>query len=389
METALVPVKAALVAATTEPGRVKNVFQAFRAVFEWHRCRRRKIYWFESRWGRTIVRQVTNLNRTKNQEDRLLATIPGKPDVDLIKLVIANSSPHQILTGVAWELYDTFKLETPVASGRFDHMDLLPRDQDQMERLLVQRVVPVNSQEDAWDFDGLLLTHRCYKCRQIFGHDCLVYDQHFMACPCGYKLATEDLRVVTKHMLQRLIVNPSGVVSREARVDFGTFLDIHATSTICNCIKLLRIPALDTHTLPTEVTLSAFTDDHLRACYQLSLLPLLKSRLTREPFLGYVDAFYERRLAGLADINPLGKDPELVREMRIAWIRNEKARFLECLDGFEDFETWYFLGPEQVANEKVGRLKKEKILSWLPGFLEDFIIDLGERLLAEERNVPG
>jgi hypothetical protein len=306
--TALSRVDAGSLTTHVEPEH--NVFRLFRLAFGAGNCRQRKVYWVEERWGQTILRQVLDPKRTLKREDKLISMVRSVLDLDVVLLAIAASSVGQILTGVRWEVYRDFACTELLAMGRFDHIDLLGAiEPAKLRALIASGVVTCNLHPDDWDFDGILLTHRCPKCQRAYGKDILAFLPGWMECQhCGFSGMHQQhvAADVARALLGRLTRETAGILSAaeptsETLLVPTYFLDIHATPLLHWLIthftsglplrdwKEREVFADDAH--------GGFTINRIYRCYQRSLFPLLEVDLTREAFLGCVRAYYDRRIA--------------------------------------------------------------------------------------------
>lgn len=282
----------------------RKIFQRFRLVFDARYCTRRHIFWIEKKYGKFIVRCVKTLTRQSKGEDLLIGTTID--DLDAVRLLIVNRVAGQILTGIRWEAYDDFALTSLLISGRYDLFDLaggMPRDK---LVTLARQGLSVPTKIEEWDFDGLLVFHRCPRCQGLCSRDLLTfYPEYFNCEQCGrepftptacmrmaesicVKLFPDQAQpskiVEVKNALHALPVHP---------VENTDFFPIHAFLDLlssCVLVWYLRI-----HQGGSAEGLAAslqcesdFFRPRITLLYQHSIFPLLKVPELRKKFKAHL-----------------------------------------------------------------------------------------------------
>lgn len=149
----------------------RELFDAFRSVFEAKNLGRRAIFWIEEGRGQFTVRHVNNLTRTQKGEDILVGKTIA--NIKAAKVLMGNFSAKCGLSTVRWEIFTDFELNAKVEMGRFDHVDLLSdMTMDDAAHLARNGIRPIG----LWDFDAILLTHKCQKCGGLFDRTHLMFD---------------------------------------------------------------------------------------------------------------------------------------------------------------------------------------------------------------------
>ncbi len=209
-----------LVAASTSLHRVvpagqssdftRQLFASFRDVFSAENQPERAIFWIEESRGQAFLRHVVNRKRTRKSDDLLVGKITC--DLDAIRVLIGNFAAGSSLTSVRWELYADFALTNLVERGRFDLRDLLPTIDDLS--VLTRKGLALNGD---WDFDNIILTHKCPNCKGVCNRTSVLYVPHFPCEQCGEPAGRDQSgRIINRLLLkfrqrqERLALYPAG-----------------------------------------------------------------------------------------------------------------------------------------------------------------------------------
>lgn len=177
----------------------KELFTAFRSTFAAEHLSHRVVFWVEEKGGQAIVRQVKNLRRERKFEDAVVGITTN--DLPAIKVLIGNFSSGCKLTIARWEIYRDFMLSECVAQGRFDYQDLVgdvPLDE---RKSLIQRGIYPKGD---WDFDGILLTHRCPLCRGVFDRMSVLYVSRKKCESCGVETPLKHSHGIIMELISRV-----------------------------------------------------------------------------------------------------------------------------------------------------------------------------------------
>lgn len=396
---------------TTHVEPEHNAFRFFRAVFDAGNCRTRKVYWVEYRRGQTILRQVLNPKRTSKREDKLIGMFRGEPDLDIIRLAIAAANAQQILTGVRWEIYEDFACTDLFAMGRFDHFDLLHAiDGDRIRALTSAGTIACSLNPADWDFDGILLTHRCPRCGRAYGKDIIAFLPDWMQCAhCGRQSVDEaDVASIgtARALLMRLTIETDGLLN-VAEPAFATldvplfFLDIHATPLFSwiigayfkgSPLRGCREPEM---WVDDRRGIGGFTFRRIEQCYRRSIFPLLELELTRNAFASCVRRYHEQRIADVrsrSDFRATGLGTaEDARAFALRSWTGAQQRFEESLETLQGVYEWVF-GPsfsERIARGEQNVAERERkicdALREYSSYGQELIEDIGKRLLGGDQ----
>lgn len=172
----------------------RQLFQSFWELFSAERLRERAIFWVDSQKGQLVLRHVRDIRRQRRIQDHLVTRVPH--DQDLVRIAIGNFAEGCNTTPIRWELYSDFELTQQIDYGRFDHRDLLPEFADPKE-LMTRSVHPVGD----WDFDNILLTHKCVYCRGIFNPESVIYTQRERCSRCDKSPDHLEAKLMIQKML--------------------------------------------------------------------------------------------------------------------------------------------------------------------------------------------
>lgn len=140
----------------------------------------------EDKGSHLILRHVRDPTRRRKAEDVLVGRTLN--DLEAAKVLIGNFAAGAKMTTIRWELYADFPLQTQLASGRFDYGDLLGGlTPDHAKFLAANNVRPSGD----WDFDAILLTHRCGLCHRVYDTKSVIYDPRLPCESCGV-MPTQD-----------------------------------------------------------------------------------------------------------------------------------------------------------------------------------------------------
>lgn len=276
-----------------------SIFGILRAVFHAKACARRKVYWMERGFGgRMRLRQVM-APRERKGEDRLIGVYPCEPDVDVAKLAIAASCFDEILTGIRWELYDSMACEgTPIATGRFDHVDLLPENSALLGAIIANHPTLAPSPK-LFDLDGLTTSHACPRCQKAWD----VYTVMFLpaqmesatkngACKhCGLSAleARAAMHSTAKILLHRLCRTTGTFDVADESTEPGRYLELMNTAVaIYYADRLIHSRIFESREL-VEGELA----ESVAECIQRSMFTSLQDERARETFIRLSDAYID------------------------------------------------------------------------------------------------
>jgi hypothetical protein len=389
METSMVPASDASGPLTAKEEETDNIFHQFRAVFSAPYCRKRLVYWVESKWGRTILRQVIRLEDRTKKDDKVIATFKGMPELDTLLLSIAGANADTIRTGTRWELYHNFECTDLWEMGRFDHIDLLGFcDPERVQQLMRTGKLVCPTTAEAWDFDALLLTHRCPACFKNTGEELLVFDPRYIYCnSCGYDARKdhkfETIRPVIERMMKKLACH-SEVRSHPVQHPIGNIsyelLDIHFAPIFAWMFN--NILARAGHNFMNHGTVEnwSFSTDRIQGIYQLSAYALMRNKMCRDELKQNIRSFYimlHQQVRDGAFLFPT-KDPVANEEWRN---RNHQERLKELddnMDALAELDTLLHTKELKLdAKESKERLIKVRKITeavmWLPECMEDMV----------------
>lgn len=178
----------------------RKLFKSFRQIFDSDKQPERTVFWIEEKFGRFFIRQVTNLKREKKSEDVLI----GKciKDINAVKIIIGNLAIDCNTTLACWEIYDDFELSSLVEKGRFDHLDLLSgvKDEKQQVELAEQGFMPASN----WDFDNIILMHRCPFCGDIYNRNFVLFRDNIRCEGCEELIGINHGQSVIKKLISNV-----------------------------------------------------------------------------------------------------------------------------------------------------------------------------------------
>ncbi|MBI5077543.1 hypothetical protein HZB94_04145 [Candidatus Falkowbacteria bacterium] len=366
-----------------------TIFQKFRFAFRAEWCSFRKVYWFDAKWGRTRLWQVLKLDRTSKKQDALIGIFEGEPDIDILRLAIANVNKRKLLTDVRWELYRDFECGQLEAMGRFDFFDLCSPDQEKLRRALGNNIIGVGTHIDDWDFDGLFLTHRCPNCNKFFAKEILIFTPSMMECGhCNYSsadfAAATRNDMIVRELLRLIAEKDEGRFVIAGRASSPTevfFIDLCATAVTCWLIGKVF------HGLPLSKYLESTKDysiDQIIGCFQKSIFPKLNNELLCRFFRETFQKYYQQekaeirngrhvhsRIAGLTETEH--------RKWLLDNIEECEVAFYQIVNDLSGLEEWFLFTrsedydamPLVETREKTDKICKA---------LEDFVMYL-EQLL--------
>jgi len=210
----------------------RELFRAFRQTFVAEHLADRVMFWADlsKTNGRVVVRQVKDLQRVRKGTD----TIVGMTDNNLseIRILIGNYAAGCKLTTLRWELYGDFACTELFAKGRFDYDDLagsIPLEE--RKNLIARGIYPRGD----WDFDGILLTHRCPLCGGVFDRTSLLYVSSRPCENCGQVVdMKESYSVITKlllaHQLRKQKITDHWELTQNGVIKVSGFVDPIANS---------------------------------------------------------------------------------------------------------------------------------------------------------------
>ncbi len=264
-----------------EDDYTRRLFRCFREVFVAENQPQRAVFWVEEVRGNIILRHVRNLNRTRKIEDNIVGRLGN--DFDAVKIAIGNYAAGSATTTVRWEIYADFALTQLVECGRFDFHDLLPRtDFSEISKLKGQLV-------GDWDFDSILLTHKCLHCNGIFNRKSVLYVSHYTCEQCG-KAPTWDhardtiVRLMRKHTIRAnaLTVHTNERYDNEFKVQY--FVDPLPNSVVYWWITNQLANSIEDQ----NSTFSGDQLETLNTLYRASLFRLMRIPSIRSAFESYL-----------------------------------------------------------------------------------------------------
>ncbi|MBT5338754.1 hypothetical protein HN858_01545 [Candidatus Falkowbacteria bacterium] len=289
-----------------------SIFWKFRQIFEADWCTDRKIYWYDVRFNRTRLWQITQLNRVSKKQDKLLGIFPGEPDVDVLKLAIAGANIERILTGVRWEIYSDFACNQLVTMGRFDVIDLVPADRSKLEQLFRSNHVGVKSSIKDWDFDGIFRTHICPKCQKAYSQDLLMFIPDWMHCSsCGFSLSKDSgaFSALLKNLLVQLARSNEFRFPVEDKTNIPVaiqLIDVLPTPLIAHIIGELLGGAPLSHSYGMGLGMEP---NDLITCLEMSLFHKIRIPIIRDGFIDFVSVFFDEQIAHYQNGGSLPKMP--------------------------------------------------------------------------------
>ncbi|MEK7511458.1 MAG: hypothetical protein AAB575_00365 [Patescibacteria group bacterium] len=328
-----------------------TILQKFRYVFRAEWCGYRKVYWYDSHWGSTRLRQVLNFGRTSKKEDKIIAIFRGEPDIDVMRLAIANVNRGKLLTGVRWEIYRDFECIELEATGRFDFIDLCTGDRAKLRNLIERNIVSLDTNLKSWDFDALFLTHMCPRCKKFSFRDVLMFVPEFMQCEnCSF--SRDELIESTRNesIVEELFRLSSA--DDEGRFPLGSsqptevfFIDVAATAVICWFMKNLFSGS------PAQTSLKEFKNmslGQLMKCFQRSIFPKINNDILGKVFRDTLIGSYEHETAEIKADNSLPPPfPEIKADEFRAWrlrsVNEMKNDFIKSVEAVKDLENWFLL----------------------------------------------
>jgi hypothetical protein len=220
---ALVPRYTALQAVDRSDEFARELFGAFRDVFRADRLREAAVFWVEQKVGGLIIRHVRDLNRVRKSDDQLVGRTIN--DLAAVRIMIGNFVAGCKLTTTRWEIYGDFELTQRLEMGRFDIRDLFGDiDAEKVEMLTQQGICPSGD----WDFDGIVLMHRCPLCGKLFDKKSVLYVSRKKCESCGQVPTRDDTLRIVKHLMlgfrakqERLAVHQVGT-QEEFHVQYFT-----------------------------------------------------------------------------------------------------------------------------------------------------------------------
>lgn len=209
----------------------RELFRAFRSTFAVEHLTNRVVFWVEhTAKGQVIMRQVKNLRRVRKGEDIVVGMTDN--DISAARILIGNYAAGCKLTTARWELYGDFACSELLARGRFDYNDLAGSIPLEDRKDLIQRGIYPRGD---WDFDGILLTHRCPLCGGVFDRTSLLYVSSRPCESCGRIVdIKESYLVITKllltHQLRKQKITAHWVKEQNGGVKVSDFVDPLANS---------------------------------------------------------------------------------------------------------------------------------------------------------------
>ncbi len=208
----------------------RELFTAFRSVFAAECLTHRAVFWAENVGDRVVVRQVKNLRRARKSEDMVLGmTIP---DLPAVKILIGNFAAGCKLTTTRWEIYRDFALSERAAQGRFDYGDFVADvSLDERKALMRRGIYPKGD----WDFDGILLTHRCPLCGGVFNRTSVIYVSRPPCESCGREIPlnlrkSTVLKLINTHQSRKRLIAEHWEPSPSGEAIVQDFIDPVANS---------------------------------------------------------------------------------------------------------------------------------------------------------------
>ncbi len=370
-----------------------NIFWKFREVMRAEWCHSRKIYYLEKGFGdRVRLRQVTKLPRKDKSTDPTIQVFKNPVEIDVVKATIANINQRQVLTGVRWELYADFELLELIEMGRFDIVDLLPQHPDRLRQLVSTGVLDVSIKMGALDFDCLITSHTCPKCRQIsFGKDLLILVPEWMncdKCTCsGWgKNAFVDIGAALT-LAQRLQNTRSVLPAKPA--DYAPielwFIETVATPAFSQLIKHRTVMTIE------GVNHNDISHQLISLLYEKSLYKLLKIPDIKALFIKSVGRHFSNRIQRLeygelpqARVNHL-PDNEYRKWLISDW-RRAQSQFEDATERVSEIER--LLLCTQVKPENILELSDvQSVIGDFPHYLEDILTTIWEEHFDDKKDV--
>lgn len=201
--------------------QARRLFSQFRRVFDATKAVGRLVFWREVINGRSILRFVSNLERTSKQDDQVLGIVRG--GIPAEPLLVGNFAADRSMTLCRWEIYNDFQLQDLWCMGRFDFPDLLGHlSESDIDKCRSQNLAPGND----WDFDNLGLYHQCFKCGEVFDRQSVIFLYQKKCESCGEPYSLSDsLRIFKRLLLKE--TRPLVIFPVNGRSDFPiqSFLD--------------------------------------------------------------------------------------------------------------------------------------------------------------------
>ena len=177
----------------------KELFSSFRNTFASEYLPHRVVFWIEEKNGRAIIRQVKNLRHERKFEDAVVGMTIN--DLPAIKVLIGNFASGCKLTIARLEIYRDFALSELIEQGRFDYQDLAGDVSLDERKSLIQRGVYPKGD---WDFDGILLTHRCPLCGGVFDRTSVLYVSRKPCESCGVETPLGKSRDIIMELISQV-----------------------------------------------------------------------------------------------------------------------------------------------------------------------------------------
>ena len=337
-----------------------SIFWKFRHIFEADWCTERKIYWYDVRFNRTRLWQVTKLDRESKKQDKLIGIFPGQPDLDVLKLAIGGTNFDKILTGVRWELYSDFICTQMVTTGRFDVIDLVPTDQSKLEQIYNSNIVGIKTSITDWDFDGIFRTHICPKCQKAYGQDLLMFIPTWMHCQnCGFSLKKDrgTFSSIIKILLGRLVVSNKHrfPIKDKSNIPVAIkMIDVLPTPLIAYIIGELLNGCPLQHSVGLGM---GMTPQDLVTCLEMSLFNKIRIPIIRDGFIDFGSAYFDEQITSyqnggqLPNIPMLGITDDEHREYLTNDWKEMKQEFIDQTMLLSNLVDW-FLGRKVTTAEK-------------------------------------
>ncbi|NQT50392.1 hypothetical protein HQ571_06890 [Candidatus Kuenenbacteria bacterium] len=360
------------------PDEQPSIFWKFRQIFEADWCTERKIYWYDVRFNRTRLWQVTKLDRESKTQDKLLGIFPGEPDLDVLKLAIGGANWERILTGVRWEIYSDFACSQLVAMGRFDIIDLMSTDRAKLERIYRSDIVGVKTSITDWDFDGIFRTHICPICNKAYSQDLLMFIPSWMKCNnCGFSLSDDRGRCsnLIKVLLSRLVRSNEfhfPVKDKDNIPVAIQLIDVLPTPLIAYVIGEI----LDGLPLSQSYDLGiGMTHQDLTTCLEMSIFNKIRIPIIRDGFIDFVSTYFDEQITHYKNGGHLPKipmpgtnDDEHRQYLTHDW-QDMKQRFIDETMLLSNLADW-FLGREITSTDEYHEA------SFFKGALSNFAYNL-------------
>lgn len=381
-----------------------NIFRNFRRVFSARRCRRRMVFWFDEKFGQTRLRQRILKDRASKKDDAIVAVIPGKPDLDVLRLAIAARFSEKLMTGIRWELYSDFACREFVAQGRFDHIDLLDGANlglIRMQAALGNLTLP--SCEEDWDFDAILITHRCRTCRRIFGRESLAFSPGTTACghcvneskrqkrtmPDVQRIS--DTLVTATHLMRKINDRPKGILLVERSPDdiepIELMLDVHATPLfiwlVCDYFGSTTCSEHDSRLNDGDPSMArTFDERNMRACYQESILAQLKLDFVAQAFEEFFVAKTQELIERLKAKPPVSRTRGMTFDRE--WSIRQNLQSIEdtkkLMEAIRKLNDILFLPYNALQDRHVNLDSIFEPVRYLPLYLDEALMEIGKNL---------